>query len=255
MYSDYHVHSLFSFDSEEDLANIINRAICLGMKEIAITDHQEFRWPVKNQNPSINTEEYFFAIDLLNDKYNGKIHILKGVELGLMEGTKSKCQNFIHTNSFDFVIGSCHIVNNTDPYYADFWENFTDREAFELYFRTLLKGIKMFDKIDTLGHLDYIIRYSPNKSANYSVHDYMNLIDEILRFIISRDIKLEINTANLAKGFTFPNPHTDIIKRYKELGGEYVTVGSDAHKAGDIGYKFDTAADIIQKYNLKVYCK
>ena len=113
----------------------------------------------------------------------------------------------------------------------------------------------MFNKIDALGHLDYIVRYSPNKDSNYSVFDYIDLIDEILKFIISKDIKLEINTANLATGFPFPNPHTDIIKRYRELGGEYVTIGSDAHKACDIGYGFDQVQNIIEKYYLKVFTK
>ena len=101
--------------------------------------------------------------------------------------------------------------------------------------------------------MDYIVRYSPNKDSNYSVFDYQDIIDEILKLIINKNIKLEINTSNLAKGFHFTNPHTDIIKRYQELGGEYVTVGSDAHKAQNIGYGFDIAKEIIEKYDLKVY--
>ena len=74
-------------------------------------------------------------------------------------------------------------------------------------------------------------------------------------FIINKNIKLEINTANLAKGFTFPNPHTNIIKRYKELGGEYITIGSDAHKACDIGYGFDKVENLIIKHHLKIFTK
>lgn len=253
MFSDYHVHSEFSFDSDEKIHNIVTRAITVGMKQIAITDHQDFDWPVEGELPSINIEDYSSSISNVRKKYSGQIQIIKGIELGLMAGTKAQCRNLIASNSFDFVIGSCHIVDNMDPYYSKFWENKDDREAFELYFKTLLEGLKMFDRIDTLGHMDYIVRYSPNKDKNYSVADYRDLIDMILQHIISRDIKLEINTANLAKGFSFPNPHTDIIKRYRELGGKYVTVGSDAHQAKDIGYGFDKAKDIIEKYHLKVF--
>lgn len=253
MLSDYHVHSNFSFDSEESPDNIVSRAIELGMPCIAITDHQDFNWPVEGEFPYIDFDNYFSTLDELSSKYEDKIKIIKGIELGLVVDAKSQCQNLIKNNAFDFVIGSCHIVDNMDPYYSEFWKNRNDRDAFELYFRTLLNGIKSFDHFDTLGHMDYIVRYSPNKAANYSVLDYRDIIDEILTLIISNNIKLEINTANLAKGFSFPNPHTDIIKRYKELGGEYVTVGSDAHTSGNIGYGFDVAEEIIKNFNLNIF--
>ena len=99
------------------------------------------------------------------------------------------------------------------------------------------------------------MRYSPNKDANYCVFDYMDVIDEILKFIITHYIKLEINTAGLAKGLDFPNPHTDIIKRYTELGGKYVTIGSDAHKACDIGFGFNKIEDIVNRFMRNNLCK
>lgn len=255
MFSDYHVHSEFSFDSDEKIDNIINYAISHNMPQIAITDHQDFNWPVKGEVPSIKIEKYSAVIDNARNHYSNQIQILKGIELGLMKDTKTQCRNLIASNAFDFVIGSCHIVDNMDPYYSEFWKGRNDRDAFELYFNTLLEGIQMFDRIDTLGHMDYIVRYSPNRDSNYSVADYSDVIDLILKLIISKGICLEINTANWAKGFSFPNPHTDIIKRYRELGGEYVTIGSDAHKAESIGYGFDMVNDIVKKYNLKVFTK
>ena len=255
MYSDYHVHSFFSFDCDEKLDNIFEKAINLNMKQIAITDHQDFNWPVAGESPYINIEEYSQKLNFYKNKYNNKLTILKGIELGLMKGNAALCQNLINSSMFDFIIGSCHIVDNMDPYYSDFWKNRDDRTSFELYFKTLLAGLKDFNGIDTLGHMDYIVRYSPNSDKNYSVFDYTDIVDEILKYIILHDIKLEINTANLAKGFRFPNPHTDIIKRYRELGGIYVTVGSDAHIAQSIGYGFDMAKAIINKYGLAVFEK
>ena len=255
MYSDYHVHSSFSFDSEETLDNIIKKAVSLNMKQIAITDHQDFNWPVKDESPYIDFNMYFDTLNRYADRYKNKIQILKGVELGITRDNVQLCRELLNNVNFDFVIGSCHVVDNMDPYYCSFWESHTDREAFELYFSTLLDALHGFNSIDTLGHLDYIVRYSPNKDANYCVFDYMDVIDEILKFIIAHYIKLEINTAGLAKGLDFPNPHTDIIKRYTELGGKYVTIGSDAHKACDIGSGFNKIEDIANRYNLKIYEK
>lgn len=253
MYSDYHVHSHFSFDSDEKTENIINQAIRLNMNQICFTDHQDFNWPVVGETPLLNIEEYTSSLSALAEKYHSDIQILTGIELGLMKGNESLCSELLNSHPFDFVIGSCHIVDGMDPYYSSFWENRNDRDAFELYFKTLIEALKRFHNIDTLGHLDYVVRYSPNKDSNYSAFDYQDIIDEILKFIIDKNIKLEINTSNLAKGFDFPNPHTDIIKRYKELGGEYVTVGSDAHKAEYIGFGFDRVKEIVQKFDLKIY--
>ena len=253
MYSDYHVHSHFSFDSDENPENIIRQALDFQMKQICFTDHQDYNWPVAGESPTLNIEDYFSSLTALKEKYKNKIQIFTGIELGLMQGNEASCCELLSSHSFDFVIGSCHIVDGMDPYYSKFWENRNDRCAFEMYFETLFHALKNFHNIDTLGHMDYIVRYSPNKDSNYSVFDYQDIIDEILKLIINQDIKLEINTSNLAKGFHFTNPHTDIIKRYQELGGEYVTVGSDAHKAQNIGYGFDIAKEIIEKYDLKVY--
>lgn len=253
MYSDYHVHSRFSFDSDENPDTIINQAIKLNMCQLCFTDHQDFNWPIAGETPLLNMNEYTSTLAALKEKYKKQIQIITGIELGLMNGNESLCHNLLSTYKFDFIIGSCHIVDGMDPYYSDFWQNRNDRDAFELYFKTLLDALMKFNSIDTLGHMDYIVRYSPNKDSNYSVLDYQDIIDEILKFIINKNIKLEINTSNLAKGFDFPNPHTDIIKRYTELGGQYVTIGSDAHKANDIGWGFDTAQNIVHKFNLKIY--
>ena len=142
-----------------------------------------------------------------------------------------------------------------DPYVPAFWKNKNDKVAFESYFKTMHQALKSFHQIDALGHMDYIVRYCPNKDLNYFVSDYLDYIDEILKLIIQKEIKLEINTANLAKNFDFPNPHTDILKRYRELGGNLVTIGSDAHKAANIGYEFSKISDLIDRFDLKVYEK
>ena len=78
-----------------------------------------------------------------------RIKCLKGIELGLMKGTAALCQNLIHTSMFDFVIGSCHIVDNMDPYYSEFWENRNEAEAFRTYFSTLLDALKLFNSFNT----------------------------------------------------------------------------------------------------------
>lgn len=255
MYSDYHVHSCFSFDSKESPEEIIKKALSLGMKQICFTDHQDYNWPVAGESPLIDLEKYTSTLNGLKEEYAGKIEVLKGIELGLAHENKDNIESLLSKYQFDFIIGSCHMVSNMDPYYSEYWKNKTDRKAFEEYFTATLAALKSFSAIHTLGHLDYIIRYSPNKDTNYSVADYLDILDEILNFIIQKEICLEINTASLGKGFQYPHPHPDILKRYHELGGNKVTIGSDAHCSGNVGFGFSEVEKVIKKYNFEVFHK
>lgn len=253
MYSDYHVHSCFSFDSEEKPENSIKQAIALGMKQICFTDHQDFHWPVPGEKPIIDFVSYDATLDQLKAHYADQIQVLKGIEIGLAHGNEKDIENLLKQEAFDFIIGSCHVVSGMDPYYPEYWKDKPDRKAFEEYFTATLEGLRSFSGIDTLGHLDYIVRYSPNKDANYSVLDYTDLLDEILRFLIQHGICLEINTASFGKGFDYPHPHPDVLKRYRELGGRLVTVGSDAHRAEQVGLGFQNVEDYVKKYQLDVF--
>lgn len=250
MLSDYHIHSHFSNDSNENTENIVKRAIELGMKSICFTDHQDFCWPNPNECFDIDVENYFTELKDLQDKYRSSINIKIGAECGITPKNALENRQFVNSNTFDYIIGSCHIVDEMDPYYSEYWEGKSDRLAFEQYFKSLFSGLKLFNDIDTLGHIDYVVRYSPNKDANYSPSDYFDVIDEILKLIISKDIALEINTSAISKGLGFTNPHEDIIKRYAELGGKLAAVGSDAHVAKDLGCGFDIAERFLDKYNL-----
>ena len=251
MLSDFHVHSKFSNDSDEDLENIISKAISLNMKDICITDHQDWFWPVPGESFDIDTDSYFNELNILKDKYSSKINLHIGVELGITCDNYKKNADFLQSYPFEYVIGSCHIVDNMDPYYSEFWENRNEADAFRTYFSTLLDALKLFNSFNTLGHLDYIVRYAPNKDKNYNCSDYFNIVEQIFKEIIHKNIALEINTGALAKGMDFVNPHFDMLSFYKDLGGKLVAVGSDAHVADNIGYGFDKAAQLIEHFNFK----
>lgn len=254
MYSDFHIHSHHSADSEESSKKIIEQCISINMKELCFTDHNDFNWPAENENFDLDTEAYFNELIPLRDLYKDKINIGIGVECGIAPENALLNSELIKNNNFDFVIGSCHIVDGMDPYYPEFFHNRSDREAFEKYFNELKNGIDSFSDFDVLGHIDYIVRYSPNKSTNYSVFDYTDVIDYILKKIIDLGKGIEINTSGLKSGLPFANPCPDILKRYKELGGEIITIGSDAHNADFIGYSFDKAGDFLKNAGFKNYC-
>ena len=121
----------------------------------------------------------------------------------------------------------------------------TDEEMYREYFQSTLETVKKVQCFQSLGHLDYIVRYGYTREKDYSYHKYADIIDEILKELIRKEIALEINTGGLKCGLGFTNPHPDILKRYRELGGTMVTVGSDAHRPEHVGYGFELLTQIL----------
>ena len=164
-------------------------------------------------------------------------------------------ENLLYARSFafDFIIGSTHVVNQKDPYYPDYFIGRNEEEAFREYFQTIIDNIKKFTSFDVCGHLDYVVRYGPNIDRDYSYEKYKDLFDFMLTLLLEAEKGIELNTGSLRRGTKDVSPCTEIIKRYKELGGEIITVGSDAHNSKDIAADFDLAAQILKDCGFKYY--
>lgn len=134
------------------------------------------------------------------------------------------------------MIGSSHVVNGIDPYYPAFYKGKTEHEAYTEYFESILDNLHSGADFDVYGHIDYVVRYGPDKNKYYSYERYADIIDAILKEIISQGKGIELNTAGFKYGLGHPNPTEDVLKRYHELGGEIITVGADAHKPEHVAY-------------------
>jgi len=235
--SDIHIHTSFSTDCDEKMENQIEKAISLGLETLCFTEHMDKDYPIyPDRDPSLprefwlDTDAYREKYLEMKDKYADKIRLLFGVEVGLQPHLAEWLYNYVNQYPFDYVIGSEHNPKNVDPYYPAYFEGRSEEAAYTEYFEETLTNIRLFSDFDTLGHMDYVVRYGPNKNKNYSYRKYSDYIDPILKFIIDKGIALEVNTKGYEAGLGEPNPCKDIILRYKELGGEIITVGSDAHK-------------------------
>lgn len=118
---------------------------------------------------------------------------------------------------------------------------------------TTLENVRTSDCFQTLGHLDYVVRYGKSREKEYSYTDYADIIDEILKLLIEKEKGLEVNSAGLKYGLPFAHPHPDVLKRYRELGGEIITIGADAHKPEHIAYDFAKAEEILKSCGFKYY--
>ena len=250
--ADYHVHTAFSCDSEVPMEEMIKTGINKGLTEIAFTDHVDFdpRYPFTNYN------KYIPFIKELQEQYKDKINIVFGVEVGLENRWADKINPFITEFPFDFVIGSSHAVETLDVYFDQkkYFEGRTKEQAYTIYFEEMLKNIQTCEGFCVYGHLDFITRYGMYEDNSLKYADYSDLIDAVLKALIERGRGIEINTSGFKYGIANTYPSLDIVKRYKELGGEIITVGSDAHYTEYLADHIDFAYDILKKAGFDYVC-
>lgn len=132
-----------------------------------------------------------------------------------------------------------------------FFEGLTRKEAYSRYFNEVLQNIKIYDEFDVYGHLDYVVRYGGYGIKTIEYSEFADILDAILLELIMNDKGIEINTSGLRYGLPYPHPNIEIIKRYKELGGKIITIGSDAHNSDDLAKDFDLVYDILRSLNIK----
>lgn len=255
--ADYHVHTSFSGDCETPMEQMALCALEKGLKKICFTEHQDFDFPVTPDTPAgmfeVNTDSYLYDIIRLKKKYEGHLEILFGIELGLQPHLTKEQARYCKSYDFDFIIASSHLCHGKDPYFSEFYEGREEEEAYREYFTSILENIRKFQNFDVYGHLDYVVRYGPHKDEAYSYKKYQDILDEILRLLVENEKGLELNTGGLKYGLKEPNPCSAILKRYRELGGEIVTIGSDAHKPEFLAYEFAKASRILLDCGFSYY--
>lgn len=255
--SDCHLHTEFSTDSEAPVRSMIEEALNRGLHEICITDHYDKDYPKVPDYPGeafvFDPEEYCMVLQNLQEEYKGRIAVRTGIETGLQTHLGEFYKKMIPAYPFDYVIGSVHLVDGQDPYYREIFEQKSDEEVYREMFLLTGENLKENTEMDVLGHLDYVVRYGRKKAENYSYRKFSDEIDAVLNKIIDMGIGIELNTGGFKYGLGFCNPHPDIIKRYRELGGEIITVGSDAHRPEHIAYDFDKAEEILLACGFRYY--
>lgn len=252
MLPDYHFHTEFSGDSHTPIREYIDQAVRLGMKSICVTDHHDY--DVDSAiDFTLDADHYIESMASLKEEFKNRIELRIGIELGLQPHLKEYFEGLLNSHPFDFVIGSTHFINRKDPAYPVFFEGRDEEKAYHEYFQATLDNVKNLDTYDVAGHIDYIVRYGPNKNNFYSYEKYQDILDDILGTIIEHGKGIECNTAGLRKGLGQLHPCVPVLKRFRELGGEIITIGSDAHISEDLGADFQTARKLLLQCGFSYY--
>lgn len=241
---DTHVHTKISTDSNMEIEEAIKAAQNQNLSLI-ITEHMDLKFP-KEGLFCFDPNEYFMEYS----KYRGD-NLLLGIEIGMKADCVEESRELLDKHPFDYAIGSIHLVENMDIYYSEFYEGKSKRQAYEEYLKLMLKCVKDYEYIDSMGHIDYISRYSKFEDKEIYYHDFSDIIDEILKTLIQKDKCIELNTRRLDDEKAAKHL-IDIYKRFRELGGKNITIGSDAHNTSSLGSNFNVAKEISELCDLKI---
>ena len=232
---DFHMHSDFSEDCSTPMEATIESAIQKGFKQICFTEHVDYDYPDPDFTFDLDTEKYEQKIREMQQTYKDKITIKKGIEIGIQPHLFERYHTLLNKETFDFIICSMHTADRKDLHNGDFFAERTPEEAYQLYYEELLYCVEQFDRYSILGHIDLVKRYK-KLTSNNNFHD---IIGGIFKTIIPKGKGIEVNTSGFAYGLGSAMPSRDILQLYYDLGGEIITIGSDAHKAEHVGHRFD----------------
>lgn len=229
---DYHMHSRVSFDGHDTGAALVQAAERAGLKEICFTDHMDYVRGAQEQTMIFTEEAYGAEYDGLE---SSRLKIRRGMEYGLYRDNQTRMRQDIARRNYDFILGSVHFVDDIDVYFAPYWQGKTVYQAQRRYFEEMLDCVQANDDFDVLAHMTYLHKGkgSPVKTP-LAYADHSQIIDEILRTLAAKGKGLELNTSGVDRcgGYL---PTADYFRRFRELGGKIVTVGSDAHTADRVG--------------------
>ena len=243
MMIDYHLHTYLSGDSEQTVMAVCERAVEIGLTEIAFTEHIDF----DPDDLSYGAYDYRKATDEIEaarERFGGDLTIRKGIEVDYRREYRNRIKDILANNRFDYVVGAAHYVGGViledDAYFA----GKTEDEAYLPYFDAAEEAAAT-GMFDAFAHLDFCKRRGVRHFGPFPWERYRGEIERVLRAIVATDMALEVNTSGLRRDPRETLPATPTVRLFRELGGSKVVVGSDAHQVRHIGFGIEQGLQVI----------
>ena len=270
MLTDYHVHTEYSDDSEYPMEEVVKDAITLGLSEICFTDHVDYGikrdWDdprgveyrrggpgEPEQMPVVNVNYPGYAAEFgrLKERYRDQITLKMGMEFGMQTHTIPQYEKLFSSYPFDFIILSVHQVEDKEFWTQDFQRGRAQEEYNLRYYEEILELVRRYHNYSVLGHLDLISRY--DKAGYFPFEKIRSIVTEILKTVIADGKGIEINTSSHRYGLSDLTPSRDILRLYRDLGGEVITIGSDSHKKAHLGAFVRGTMDEMKALGFKAF--
>ena len=261
MLIDCHTHSRNSFDADNDtVIERCERAMQLGLDAMAITDHCEVNRFYEKEHYIIDFEQkyddYCFGkayessmaeITAAKEIYKDKLNLICGIELGQPLSDMDVTEKILSDSRLDFVIASMHEMPKHDDFAFLEYTKENVPGLLEKNFGEILK-IAKWGKYDVLGHITYALRYIQGEyGIEVDMNPYTDAIEAIFRAVIENGKGIEINTSGLRQKYGDTFPTLQYVKLYRQLGGEIITIGSDAHSTADLAKGVSQGIEIAKQ--------
>ena len=234
---DLHMHTSSSFDGHYSAAEMCEAAVNAGLSVITFTDHFDVDFFEAHRLGERQVTSYEDVVSA-QAAFAHRLKVLVGIEVGQGTYEPELTKKSLEKYSYDFIIGSIHNLRKTPDFCELDYTNMTIDEVYGLldkYFEEMHLLAK-WNGFDTLAHLTYPLRYiMGNYGIKVDLKKYDGIVDEIFKTVISNGKALEINTSGLRQKIGVTMPTVDYVRRFKELGGELLTIGSDAHFTEHVG--------------------
>lgn len=231
------------------MEEMCNGAVENEVKEIGFTDHYDLH-PNEQFRDYLKIEDWIVELEKMRARFEGRLTIRAGIELGEPHIFREEAQAITSRYNFDYTLGSLHWVGAEQVFDPQYFMTRSPKEAFTLYFQEL-ERLSRIGEFNILSHLDVVARTGSSIYGSYNPKDYQDSIRPVLKNCIERGIALDINTKGLRTQLSMLTPNEDILRWYVEMGGERITLGSDAHQPKYVGAGCDYAIRIAQAVGLK----
>ncbi|MCL2003226.1 MAG: PHP domain-containing protein [Oscillospiraceae bacterium] len=225
--ADYHTHSLYSSDGHDGFAELLDAAQKAGLDELCVTDHCDM-----GAAEPFPAEERHGAFEPIRAGNRTGVKLLLGIELGEPIFDLARAEAALAQAPYDFVIGSHHALKGErDFYYMRYASEEDFHRMMPRYFAEL-REMAEWGRFDVLGHIEYPLRYTGRDGFTVPslLPRYEDELRDLFRFFAHKGLGVEVN---FRKSGIKPDPA--VYALYRQCGGESITIGSDAHRAADVG--------------------
>jgi histidinol-phosphatase (PHP family) len=251
--TDYHMHTRFSHDSQATLDEMAEAALARGLKEICFTEHFDFD-PGEPAYGRLKWDAYAAAVAEVRQRYAGRLTLRLGLEFDFLRAYGPRVGEVLDRMPADFRLGSVHAAAGYRLYHLrkGVPEGFQVRPVLADYLAEV-EALAASGWCHALGHFDYVYKQVPALAAPVRDAEYWRAIERILATCIRRGVAIEVNTHHTGEGLAM-SADLEILRRYRALGGRRVTVGSDAHRPGEVGHDFAMAEEALRAAGFSEVC-
>lgn len=255
---DFHIHSDNSFDAKNSVDELCEAALRRGLSAIAVTDHCETPFIPLGENCEFGSFDKRIPKSIADaenakKKYSGRLRVMTGIELGEPMHDSECTQRALSYGEYDFILASVHNLRGMEDFYYLDYSKLDINELLHKYFDELAETAA-FEHFDSLAHLTYPLRYIvASTGKEFDLSPFEKQIDNIFKILIKNKKALEINVSGLFKELKTTLPDERLVRRFKELGGEYVTIGTDAHSTEAVGVGIEKGINTAKNAGFEHY--